>query len=301
MLILFCRQSLPAVSEVTSENHEEFRKADKLVVIAYLSSPTQLPAPEFSATAEKHRDDYLFGLATDDSVIKAADVTAPAVVVYRSYDEPRSDYPYPVPSATTEDFAQWLQELAVPILDEVSGENYAIYASSPKPLAYFFVDPTSEQKEEQIAMLKPVAAKYKSKMNFVWIDAVKFSDHAKALNLQEAKWPSFVVQNVEKQLKYPYDQSKDVTAEGTADWVERYLEGKLEPSLKSQPIPTEQHEAVYTLVGKSFEDVVYDDAKDVFVEFYASWYVLLVVIASSPDAWQVRTLQTVGTCLGEFR
>lgn len=200
-------------------------------------------------------------------------MTPPAVIVYRSYDAPSSEYPYPVPSATVKDFEDWLQELAVPILDEVSGDNYAIYASSPKPLAYLFVDPSSEQKEEQLAMYKAVATKYKSKINFVWIDAVKFSDHAKALNLQEVKWPSFVIQNVAQQLKYPYDQSVDVSAEGVTDWVEKYLDGKLEPSLKSQAIPTEQTEAVYTLVGKSFEDVVYDDSKDVFVEFYATWYV----------------------------
>jgi protein disulfide-isomerase A1 len=267
------RQSLPAVSEVTLENHEEFQKADKLVVVAYLASATGAPAAEFSATAEKHRDDYLFGSTTDEAVIKTAGVTPPAVVAYRSYDEPRSEYPYPVPSATTKDIEDWLQELAIPVIDEVSGDNYAIYAQSPKPLAYLFIDPTTAEKDAQIASIKPIAQKFKSKMNFVWIDAVKFGDHAKALNLQEAKWPAFVVQDVEKQLKYPFDQTKDVTPEGAASWVEQYLDGKLEPSLKSQPIPEAQNEAVYNLVGKTFDEIVFDDAKDVFVEFYASWYV----------------------------
>jgi protein disulfide-isomerase A1 len=174
-------------------------------------------------------------LVTDESVIKAAKVTPPAVLVYRSYDEPRSEYPYSVPSATIQDFEDWLQELAIPIVDEVRGDNYAVYRSSSKPLAYLFIDPASGQKEEQLSMLKPVATKYKSKVNFVWIDAIKFGDHGKALNLQEWKWPSFVIQNMEKQLKYPYDQSKDITFEGLSDWVEKYLDGKLEPSLKSQP------------------------------------------------------------------
>jgi protein disulfide-isomerase A1 len=108
-------------------------------------------------------------------------------------------------------------------------------------------------------------------MNFVWIDAVKFGDHAKALNLAEVKWPAFVIQDLEKQLKYPFDQSKEVTADGAGDWVEQYLSGKLQPQLKSEPIPETQDESVYTLVGKNFDDVVFDDAKDVFIEFYATW------------------------------
>jgi len=119
--------------------------------------------------------------------------------------------------------------------------------------------------------IKPIAQKYKSKMNFVWIDGVKFGDHGKALNLMESKWPAFVVQNLEKQLKYPFDQTKEVTPEAVDEWVVAFLAGKLEPTLKSQPIPETQNEAVYTLVGKSFDDVVFDDSKDVFVEFYASW------------------------------
>jgi protein disulfide-isomerase A1 len=115
-------------------------------------------------------------------------------------------------------------------------------------------------------------------MNFVWIDAVKFGDHAKALNLGEAKWPAFVVQDLQKQLKYPLDQSKDFSAEDAGEWVEKYLLGELQPQLKSQPIPDTQDESVYTLVGKNFDDVVFDDAKDVFVEFYASWCDLTFLI-----------------------
>ncbi|KAH9482699.1 Protein disulfide-isomerase [Psilocybe cubensis] len=265
------KQSLPAVSEVTAENHEEFTKSDKIVAIAYLATSTDAPAAEFSATANSHRDDYLFGLTTDKAAIEAAGVTPPTVVVYRSFDEPKSEYPYPISSLTKKDLEEWVKELAIPILDEVNGENYAIYAGSPKPLAYLFIDPSLDDKEDHIAALKPVAAKYKSKMNFVWIDAVKFGDHAKALNLAEAKWPAFVIQDLVKQLKYPFDQSKDVSADGAADWVEQYLDGKLQPQLKSQPIPETQDEPVFTLVGKNFEETVFDDSKDVFVEFYASW------------------------------
>ncbi|KAF9453077.1 disulfide isomerase [Macrolepiota fuliginosa MF-IS2] len=265
------KQSLPAVSDVTSENHEEFQKSDRVVVVAYLPSSTSEAAPVFSAAAEKNRDDYLFGLSTDKDAAAAAGVKPPALVVYRNFDEPRTEFPYPVSDLKVEEISDWVKELAIPIIDEVSGENYAVYAASSKPLAYLFLDPTSEDKDKQLEAIHPIAKKFKSKMNFVWIDAVKFGDHGRALNLVETKWPSFVIQDLANQLKYPLDQSKELTPELTAAWIEQYIAGKLEPSLKSEPVPESQDESVYTVVGKNFDEVVFDDSKDVFIEFYATW------------------------------
>lgn len=182
-----------------------------------------------------------------------------------------TEYPYPIASLTAADLEGWIKELAVPVLDQVSAENYQVYAQSGKPLAYLFLDPSDENKEEYLSLVRPIAAKYKGKVNFVWIDAIQFGDHAKSLNLHEASWPSFVVQDLGKQLKYPYDQSKALSADEVDALVSQFLDGKLEPSLKSQPIPAEQTENVFELVGRQFDEVVFDDSKDVFVEFYAPW------------------------------
>ena len=217
------------------------------------------------------RDDYLFGITTDKEVIESAGVKPPALGLYRTFDEPVTEYPYPVPDLTSEELESWIKELAIPVIDQVGGENYGTYAQSGKPLAYLFLDPTDEKREQYIDAIRPIAAKYKGKVNFVWIDAIQFGDHGKALNLVQAKWPSFVLQDLSKQLKYPLDQNEAVTPELVDQLVEGYLEGKLEPSLKSQPIPETQDEDVFVLVEKQFEDVVFDDSKDVFVEFYAPW------------------------------
>lgn len=270
-LILSYRQSLPAVSEVTADKHDEFTKSDKIVAVAYMPSGTSGPAAAFSAAADSHRDDYLFGIVTDADAAAAAGVTPPAIVAYRSFDEPRTEFPLPVSATNKQEIADWLNDLAIPYIDEVNGETYGVYAKSNKPLAYLFVDPSDDKKDTYIDLVKPIAKKYKGKVNFVWIDAIKYGDHGKALNLHESKWPSFVVQDLEKQLKYPLDQSKDLTAEAMSDLVESFVKGTVEPSLKSQPVPETQDGPVYTLVGKNFEEVVYDDSKDVFVEFYATW------------------------------
>ena len=81
------------MSDVTKDNFEEFKKADKIVALAFLPSATDAPAAEFSATANKHRDDYLFGLSTDKAVAEAAGVTPPAIVLFRSFDDPQTEFP----------------------------------------------------------------------------------------------------------------------------------------------------------------------------------------------------------------
>ncbi|KAI0796674.1 protein disulfide isomerase [Abortiporus biennis] len=263
--------SLPAVSTVTARNFTDFKQGDKVVAMAFLSSENDEIASEFSTTANKHRDDYLFGLTTDKQVIEEAGVTPPAVVVYRSFDEPETAYPYPISSLTSKDLESWLKDLSIPTIDEVSAENYQIYASSGKPLAYLFVDPSDEKLHEHLDILKPVASKYKNKVNFVWIDAIKFGDHAKALNLNEPKWPGFVIQDLSNQLKYPYDQGLELKTASLDEMLELFVTNNLKPTLKSQPIPEVQDTNVYSLVGKQFDEVVFDDSKDVFVEFYASW------------------------------
>ncbi|KIM25527.1 hypothetical protein M408DRAFT_207741 [Serendipita vermifera MAFF 305830] len=266
------KQSLPAVTPVTADKHAEFVKADKVVVVLYATEASEAPVPSFSKVADKHREQYLFGLVTDPAVAAAADVSPPAVVVYKSFDEGREDYPAAnVASFNEAHLATWLKEHSVPLLDEVSGENYGSYAESGLPLAYIFVDPTSADKDTVVDSFKGVAKSYKGKVNFVWIDAVKFSEHAKAMNLHEAKWPAFVIQDIAKQLKFPFDQSSEFSAATVGPFVQKFVDGSLEPSIKSAPIPETQEGPVTVVVAKQFDEIVYDDSKDVFIEFYAPW------------------------------
>ncbi|KAF8760307.1 Disulfide isomerase [Rhizoctonia solani] len=263
------KQALPALSSVTGETHSKFIKDDKVVVVAYVDSDSDDLAKAIKAAAEDHRDDYLFGLATDAAAIKEAGVTAPALVVYKVS---RVDLPAAsVKSATSESLVSFIKENSVPLLDEISGENYANYAQSGIPLAYLFLDPTESNKDAKVAEFTSVAKKFKGKINFVWIDAIKYAEHGKALNLLEAKWPAFVIDDMANSLKYPHDQSGELTPASVTTLVESYLSGSLKPLLKSEAVPESNDGPVFTLVGSQFEDVIFDDSKDVLAEFYAPW------------------------------
>jgi len=263
------KQALPAVSPITQDNHVQFQGQDKIVIIAYLDEADSTNNGIFSSFAESHRDDYLFGLSTDPTAISSAGVTPPAVVMYKTFDEGRNDF---TQSFTTEGLTTFVAEHAVPLLDEISPENFAMYAEAGIPLAYIFIPSDDANRPALIKAIEPIAREHKGKINFVWIDTNKFADHAKSLNLPEPKWPSFAIQQVQEQLKFPLPQSSEVNAQTVSDFVARFARGEIPASVKSQPVPKTQDEAVYNVVADTFDEVVMKDNKrDILIELYASW------------------------------
>lgn len=164
------RQALPAVSEVTAENHVQFQGADKIVLIAYLDESDSHNKGIFNSFAESYRDDYMFGLTTDPTAISQAGVTPPAVVLYKTFDEGRNDF---TASFTPQGLAEFVHEHSVPLLDEISPENFATYAEAGIPLAYIFVPSDDPERPALVKSIEPVARDYKGKINFVWIDTNK--------------------------------------------------------------------------------------------------------------------------------
>lgn len=254
------------MSDVTADNHDEFKEADKIVVVGYFDAADEMNKAVFTGVAEAHRDDYLFGISTDSAA--AAGVKAPTVVLYKKFDEGRNDIAGDVEPEGLTDF---IREHAVPVLDEISPENFATYAESGLPLAYIFVEATDPKRESLVKELEPVAREHKGKINFVWIDATKFADHGKSLNLNPGKWPAFAIQNIQAMTKFPLDQSKTVDFKTVSQFASDFAAGKISPSIKSEPVPTVQDEPVYVLVADEWDKVVGDESKDLFVEFYAPW------------------------------
>ncbi|RVD88709.1 uncharacterized protein DFL_002885 [Arthrobotrys flagrans] len=260
------KQSLPAVSVLTKDTLEAFKTSDKVVVVAYFNADDKKSNETFAAIAEKHRDDYLFGAVSDPAILEAAKITAPGVVVYRSFDEPETVYDG---AFETEAITTFVKTTAIPLIGEVGPETYSGYMSAGIPLAYIFVE-GDEQKTKYVTGLKDLAKKYKGKINVATIDAVAFGAHAQNLNL-ESKWPAFAIQETAKNTKFPFDQTKELTIEAIEKFVEDFAAGKIVPSIKSEEVPAKQEGPVHVVVAHNYKDIVLDDEKDVLVEFYAHW------------------------------
>ena len=150
------KQALPAVSILTSESLEEFKTADKVVVVAYFAADDKKSNSSFSEVAEGLRDDYLFGATNDADVAKAEGVKQPSIILYKSFDEGKNTFDEPF---SNEKLEKWIKTSAIPLVGEVGPETYAGYMavsgfpSSPRSthranpnFRLAFLSPTSSPK-----------------------------------------------------------------------------------------------------------------------------------------------------------
>lgn len=261
------KQSLPAVSLLSKDTIEEFKKSDTVVLVAYIESTDKASNETFSSVADLLRDSFLFGATSDASLAEAAGVKAPAVVMYKSFDE--------TPSTFTEKFDQealtsFAKVSSLPLIGEVGPDTYAGYMATKLPLAYIFAE-TPEERTELSALLKPIAEKHRGIVNFATIDAKAFGAHAGNLNLEADKFPAFAIQETVDNKKFPYDQSKKITANDIEKFVQDFVDSKLEPSIKSEPLPETQDGPVHVVVAHNYKEIVLENDKDVLLEFYAPW------------------------------
>ncbi|UNI15135.1 Protein disulfide-isomerase [Purpureocillium takamizusanense] len=261
------KQSLPAVSLLTKDTLEDFKTADKVVLVAYIATDDKASNETFSKVAETLRDDYLFGGVNDAAVAEAEGVKFPSIVLYKTFDEGKNKFESKFEVEAITEFAK---TSATPLVGEVGPETYAGYMSAGIPLAYIFAE-TQEERDALSKALKPVAEKHKGKINFATIDAKQFGAHAANLNLKTDKFPSFAIQDTVKNLKFPLHHDLEVAHDTIHDFVKRYVAGEIEPSIKSEPIPEKQDGPVTVVVAKNYDQVVLDDKKDVLIEFYAPW------------------------------
>ena len=62
-----------------------------------------------------------------------------------------------------------------------------------------------------------------------------------------------------------------LSAESLSGHFQSFLDGSLQPNLKTQEPPQDNDGVVRVVVGSTFRAEVLDNEKDVFVEYYAPW------------------------------
>lgn len=118
------KQSMPAVSVVDKATIEDFKIADKVVLVGYFAADDKASNETFGAVASNLRDNFLFGATSDAALAKAEGVKQPAIVLYKSFDEGKTTFEEKFDKEAISTFAK---TASTPLIGEVGPETYAGY------------------------------------------------------------------------------------------------------------------------------------------------------------------------------
>ncbi|EAT83174.1 protein disulfide-isomerase [Parastagonospora nodorum] len=261
------KQTLPAVSQVTKSNLEKFKTADKVVLVAYFAADDKVSNETFTSVADSLHDSYLFGATNDAALAKAEGVKQPGLVLYKSFDDGKDVFTEKFDAEVIKSFAS---VSAIPLIGEVGPETNDEYVAAGIPLAFIFAE-TPEEREQFAKELKPLALKHKGTINFATADPNSFGQNAGWFNLKPDQWPAFVILRFDNDKQFLYDQDLTINEKDIGNFVQDFIDGKIEPSVKSEPIPEFQDDSVSIVVAKNYQEIVIDNDRDVLVNFYAPW------------------------------
>lgn len=161
----------------------------------------------------------------------------------------------------------WIKMGALPLFAELSRDNAQLYTELEKPIFILFQDPA--KKDDKInEVVSEIAEKHRGTLACTWINIVELKSFAEHIGVAD-KDPAMAIYDFKGDIKYLF--TDDYSSKALGKWVQAFVDGKVEPTTKSEEVPEKNDEPVKIVVGDSWADIVEDESKDVLVEQYAPW------------------------------
>lgn len=195
-----------------------------------------------------------------------------ALLPWPVFDEGRNNFEGDV---TKEKLLDFIKHNQLPLVIEFTEQTAPkIFGGEIKTHILLFLPKSVPDYDSKLSNFKTAAERFKGKILFIFID----SDHAdnqrilEFFGLKKEECPAVRLITLEEEMTKYKPESDELTAAKIEEFCHRFLEGKIKPHLMSQELPEDwDKQPVKVLVGKNFEEVAFDEKKNVFVEFYAPW------------------------------
>lgn len=266
----------PAFITVSSEDDLlKLQEKHEVVVLGAFTSVDSAALKAYQSFASDSELEVPFAVTTSTEVLGKLAVSTNTVIVLKNFDEKRGDLA--VGDAFDADAATvFINGESTPLIQEFSQEtSRAIFSSKITKHALFFTDKEASHHSSTVSTFSTVAKGFKGQALFVNVPASE--ENKRVLDffgIAKDQLPFFVLADMNPEAggmkKYIYSGAFETAAiEG---FFADYFSGKLSPTLKSEdPSSADTAGNVVVLKGKSFNDLVINNSKDVFVEFYAPW------------------------------
>eukprot|EP00475_Leptophrys_vorax_P001451 TRINITY_DN10792_c0_g1_i1.p1 TRINITY_DN10792_c0_g1~~TRINITY_DN10792_c0_g1_i1.p1 ORF type:complete len:480 (-),score=169.75 TRINITY_DN10792_c0_g1_i1:63-1502(-) len=267
------RYTGPAATEVTSKNADLFPTLADVVVLGAFDDAESDAAKIFLIVANQLRTEYTFGVTTDAAVKAKYSVSGDSILLLAKFNDGPVVFTGDMNAA---DIVTFIETESFPIVAEIGPENYQKYVERKLPIFWTFVSaadfPVSAgELTAPIEAVKSAAENFKGVVSAVYLDGEKYVRHRNQLGHNEPL-PGAILDDSENHKKYKF--SGAITSAAVESFLQSFVDGTLEPFIKSEEIPSEEEQAaspVKVIVAKTFDSIVNDESKNVLVEFYAPW------------------------------
>ena len=207
-----------------------------------------------------------FLVSTGTDALERFKITEPSIILFKNFDDKRVDYHGEFKEEDIKNFINVNRKSSVIKFDE---EAIEIIFREQNPTIFLFTDSYKTYEAE----FHPLSHEFKGTLVFCEADLVTTDNGrlAQFLGIGGNAQPTALILDVKNGLaKFKF--SGEITQANLKTFINGWQAGTLEQFLKTQEVPEQSYEnEVRVLVGKNFAEVVYDNTKDVLVEFYAPW------------------------------
>jgi len=262
----------PASKEIKSvEDLKKFLDTQETTIFGYFENINSKLAKTFLKFADKNREKYRFGHTTDPKVIEDAGEADTIVLIRAPHLANKfEDSIIKFDGSSEADLQTFVKENYHGLVGHRVQDNVRDFGN-PLVTAYYAVDYVKNVKGTNYwrnRVLK-VAKIFGDKLNFAISSKDDFQHELNEFGYDFVGDKPVILARDAKGLKYALKEQFSV--ENLQDFVEKLLDGELEPYIKSEPIPETNDAPVKVAVAKNFDEVVINNNKDTLVEFYAPW------------------------------
>lgn len=269
----------PASKEFSNFNDisKKIKESKEVVILGVFKSSSDDLYKTFQKTADKLRESVNFVHVFTDSasgdvssIQGIPPVTAPQVLLVRPAILSNKFEAGHVVYDGSGDLTVWVRENYHGFVGVRSQSNMDDF-KTPLVVVFYDVDYVKNPKGTNYwrnRVLKIAKAVEGKKINFAISNSDQFAGEIEEFGLKvpTGKEATPVVGARDADGK-KYVMNEKFSVEALQTFVDNFLEGKLEPHVKSEDLPEDNSGPVKTVVGKNFDELVTNSDKDVLIEF----------------------------------
>ncbi|KAI5616123.1 protein disulfide-isomerase A2 precursor [Silurus asotus] len=223
--------------------------------------------------------EFNFGITNSPELFQKYNIEKEAIVLFKKFDDRRTDMPLSAEDNLDKDeLVSFIQSNSLQLVIEFNEENGdKIFSNKVHNHLLLFLNTSTETHSALLDHYRAAARDFKEKASFCVILFVTIditTDVSHVLNyfgVSASEAPALRLINTDTLKKFSMAETT-INKDTLKTFCQDVLDGKIKPHLKSEDIPEDwDKNPVKVLVGKNFKHVVFDETKNIFVEFYAPW------------------------------